>query len=220
MPDTAGARASGEEPPVPTASAFTPQARRARRSRARRAWAVIGSLVLALAASACGGGSGSSTTSTQAKSTASAEQTTPANPSLVSASSVKACMERLGYIDEGRLPKVHLHTYDPNKEKNVEVVSQLEYNTNGTGFEENGGPVNGEVYVGIAASPEEAAKIAGQAQRFYVSKTPEELIRIVKHEPRNPPKYKIGSKGNVAYVVWQRLAVAARNVEKCAAPQP
>jgi hypothetical protein len=178
---------------------------------------VIAALALALAASACGGGSSSSNTGTQAKPTASTEQSTPANASVVSASAMKACMERLGYREEGRLPKVHLRTNDPNKEKNVEVVSQLEYNTNGTGFEENGEPGKGEVYVGIAASPEEAATIARTAQHFYLSQTPEELIRIVKHEPRNPLKYKIGFERNVAYVVWKDLAVAQGNVEKCAA---
>jgi hypothetical protein len=186
-----------------------PQVQAGTRSARVRVRVVLGAFTVALALAGCGSGGGSSSgTSASTSSTAAA---------LASAASVKACLEGLGYTDEGTLPKAYLLANDPNKARNLYAVSPLEYHNQGTGFEAHGLPGQGDIYVNIATSPEEAALHLHESRSRDTEPIPEEIVEKRKgdfHETH----YKIGSVGNVAYLAWSNPAVGVASINKCAKP--
>jgi hypothetical protein len=182
---------------------------------------VLAAFTVALALAGCGSGGGGSTSTTTSTppSTATTSSSTAATPAapLASAAGVKACLEGLGYKDEGALPKAHLTSTDPNKLKNFDAVAPLQYHNQGTGFEAHGLPGEGDVYVDVATSSEEAARHARESRTRYAEPTLEEGSERQKgdfHETH----YKIGTVGNVAYLAWSVPAVTVTSVKKCAKP--
>jgi hypothetical protein len=189
------------------------------RSTRRCVPVVLAAFTLALALTGCGSGGGSSTgtsSSTTTPSTASTGSATPTAP-IASAASVKACLEALGFTDEGAMPKAYLLPTDPNRSKNLYAEEPLQYHYQGTGFEAHGLPGQGDVYVDVATSPEEAALHAHESRTHYAEPNAQELIEKKKGE-FHETHYKIGTVGNVAYLAWSIPAVTVASVKKCAKP--
>jgi hypothetical protein len=192
-------------------STSVPQVQAGTRSARRRAGVVLAAFTVALALAGCGSGGGSSSGTSASTSTSSAAA------ALASAASVKACLEGLGYTDEGTLPKAYLAASDPNKARNLYAVSPLEYHNEGTGFEAHGLPGQGDIYVNIATSPEEASVHLHESRLRYTEPIPEEIVEKRKgdfHETH----YKIGSVGNVAYLAWSNPTEGVSSINKCAKP--
>ncbi len=179
------------------------------RSARRRVGVVLAAFTVALALVGCGSGGGSSSGTSASTSTTAA--------ALASAASVKACLEGLGYTDEGTLPKAYLVASDPNKARNLYAVSPLEYHNEGTGFEAHGLPGQGDIYVNIATSPEEAAVHLHESRVRYTEPIPEEIVEKRKGD-FHKTHYKIGSVGNVAYLAWSNPAEGVSSINKCAKP--
>lgn len=205
---------SARPTPVPQVPAGT-------RSTRGRIPVVLAAFTVALALAGCGSGGGSSTGTSSSTTTPSTASTSsaPAPPAapVASAASVKACLEGLGYKDEGALPKAHLTASTPDKAKNFDAVAPLQYHNQGTGFEAHGLPGEGDVYVDVATSAEEAALHVRESRSRYAEPTPEETSEKQKgdfHESH----YKIGSVGNVAYLAWSNAAVGVASIKKCAKP--
>jgi hypothetical protein len=193
------------------------------RSVGARTLAALSVLAVALMVSGCGGGGASSAhTATQSNSTVAksgpplAPATSESGPQVVSASSVESCLARLGYKNDGTLPRKQLTSSNRHQVKNLDAVQALEYHVQGTGFEANGAPGEGEVYVDIATTVDEAVRVVGEARRRYAEPTPQEFVERNKGES-HPTNYKIGSVRNVAYLAWTDTAVAVANVTRCAA---
>ena len=177
---------------------------RPRSTRARVA-VVLAAFTVALALAGCGsGGSSSATTSSTAT-------------ALASAAGVKACLVGLGYTDEGTLPKAYLSANAPNKARNLYAVSPLEYHNEGTGFEAHGLPGQGDIYVNVATSPEEAALHLHESLTRYVEPIAEEIIEKRKGD-FHATHYKIGKVGNVVYLAWSNPTEGIASVTKCAKP--
>ena len=201
-----------------------PQVLTGTRSTGGRIQSLLAAFTVALALAGCGSGGGgstsTSTTTTTSKppstATTSSTAATPAAP-VASATSVKACLEALGYTDEGTLPKAQLLPNNPNRAKNLYAEQPLQYHYQGTGFEAHGLPGEGDVYINVATSPEEAALHARESQTHFAEHTAEELIQKKKGEYR-APHYTIGTVGNVAYLAWSVPAVTVASVKKCAKP--
>ncbi len=91
--------------------------------------------------------------------------------------SVKACSKASATPYEGTLRKACLVASDPNKARNLYAVSPLEYHNEGTGFEAHGlYRVQGDIYVNIATSPEEAAVHLHGSRVRYTEPIPEEIV--------------------------------------------
>lgn len=199
-----------------------PQMQAGARSTRGRIQTVLAAFTVALAIAGCGGGGSSSTSSSAttathpSSATTSSAAATPA-AAAVSASSVKACLVSLGYTDEGALPKTQLTANNPDKAKNFDAVAPLQYHNQGTGFEAHGLPGEGDIYVDVAASPEEAALHVRESRMRYAERTPEEASEKQKGE-FHETHYKIGSVANVAYLAWSQTAMGVANIKKCAKP--
>jgi hypothetical protein len=180
------------------------------RSTRPRLGVVLAAFTVALALAGCGSGGSSSGTSSST--------TTSTNATaLASAAGVKACLERLGYTDEGTLPKPYLLANDPSKGRNLYAVSPLEYHNQGTGFEAHGLPGQGDIYVNIATSPKEAALHLHESLTRYAEPIPEELLEKQKGD-FHATHYKIGKVGNVVYLAWSNPTEGIASVTKCAKP--
>jgi hypothetical protein len=182
---------------------------RPRSTRARVA-VVLAAVTFALALAGCGSGGSSSGTSSSATTSSTAT-------ALASAAGVKACLEGLGYTDEGTLAKAYLSANDPNKARNLYAVSPLEYHNEGTGFEAHGLPGQGDIYVNVATSPEEAALHLHESLTRYVEPIAEEIIEKRKGD-FHATHYKIGKVGNVVYLAWSNPTEGIASVTKCAKP--
>jgi hypothetical protein len=209
---------------------MTHPARSARRARVRqrqtrarstggRIQAVLAAFSVALALAGCGSGGASSTGTSSSTTTPSTASTSAVAPTaaVATAASVKACLEALGFTDEGAMPKAYLLPSDPNRSKNLYAEEPLQYHYQGTGFEAHGLPGQGDVYVDVATSPEEAALHAHESQTHYAEPNAQELIEKKKGE-FHETHYKIGTVGNVAYLAWSIPAVTVASVKKCAKP--
>jgi hypothetical protein len=200
-----------------------PQVQAGTRSTRGRIRVVLAAFTVALALAGCGSGGGSSTgtssSSSSSTTTTASTSSAPVAPAVptASAASVKACLERLGYKDEGALPKAHLTATTPDKAKNFDAVAPLQYHNQGTGFEAHGLPGEGDVYVDVATSAEEAALHVRESRSRYAEVTPEE-VREKQKGDFHETHYKIGSVGNVAYLTWSNAAVGVASIKKCAKP--
>ena len=74
---------------------------------------------------------------------------------------------------------------DLNKARNLYAVSPLEYHNEGTGFEAHGLPGQGDIYVNIATSPEEAAVHLHESRVRYTEPIPEEIVEKRKGDLQN-----------------------------------
>ncbi len=191
------------------------------RSTRGRVRVMLAAFTVAVALAGCGSGGGSSTGTSSSTTTPTTASTGSASAAptapVASAASVKACLERLGYKDEGALAKTHLTAADPNKLKSFDAVAPLQYQNQGTGFEAHGLPGQGDVYVEVATSPEEAALHAHESRSRYAESTTEEIAQKDKGD-FHATHYKIGTVGNVAYLAWSNAAVGVASIKKCAKP--
>jgi hypothetical protein len=197
------------------------QVQAGRRSTRGGVRVLLAAFTVALALAGCGSGGSSATgtsssTTTPSTGSTSSTATAPTAP-VAAAASVKACLETLGFTDEGAMPKAHLLPTDPNRSKNLYAEEPLQYHYQGTGFEAHGLPGEGDVYVDVATSPEEAAVHAHESQVHYAEPNAQELIEKKKGE-FHATHYRIGTVGNVAYLAWSIPAVTIASVKKCAKP--
>lgn len=189
------------------------------RSARGRTLTVLAALTVALALAGCGSSTSTSSSTTRSPPSTATTSSAPGTPAAAdaSAASVKACLVSLGYTDQGALPKAQLAASTPDKAKNFDAVAPLQYHSQGTGFEAHGLPGEGDLYVNVATSTEEATLHASESRKRYAELTPEEVSEKEKGE-FHETHYKIGSVGNVAYLAWSVPAVTVANIKKCAKP--